>query len=355
MQVSVEESGVIERKLTISVPSVEIDREVKSRLVTVARKARIPGFRPGKAPKKVIEQRYAPQVTHEVITDTINSSYREALGQENIIPAGLVSIDPTPYEPGKDLRYIATIELFPEISSPTLKGKSIEKPVCEVTPEDVDNTIEDIRKRHVDFVAKEGTSEEGDQITIDFEGKVDGKTFEGGSATDFAFILGSGQMLKEFDEGLRGAKVGEQKQIEFTFPENYGSEDVAGKDVVFNVTMKKVEAPVLPQLDDGFAERLGIKDGGLEKMKKEVEISLCRELSGRMRTTIRDRVMDALYAINNVEIPKALLEDEVDRAVKTVTDQLAAQGVKDQEIVGSKRDYRKNGNQGGRRQGAIKS
>ncbi len=327
MQVSVEESGVIERKLTISVPSEEIEQEVSKRLKTVARKAKIPGFRPGKAPQSVIRNRYAPQVINEVISETINSSYRDALGQEKIMPAGLVSIDPTPYEPGNDLEYIATIELYPEIPSPTLEGKTIELPVVEITAEDIDRTLEDIRIRNSEFISTNGGSEKGDRLTIDFEGTIDGESFNGGSAADFQFMLGQGQMLEEFDNGLMGAKEGEARDIKFTFPDDYGSEEVAGKKVEFVVTVKAVERPELPDLDDNFAETLGITEGGIDKMKAEIEYNLTRELESRKRVVVRDRVMDALYECNSIETPKALVEAEIDRSVEAVTEQLTSQGL----------------------------
>ena len=327
MQVSVEESGAIERKLTISVPSEQIQVEIDKRLKNVARQARIPGFRPGKAPQNVIRKRYEPQVTHEVVSETINSSYMDALGQEKIMPAGLVSIDPTPYEPGKDLEYVATIELFPEIPSPTLDGQIIRKPIVEVTNEDVDRTLEDIRMRNADFEEKEGAAGKGDRLTIDFDGKIDGESFNGGSAEDFQFLLGEGQMLEEFDKGLDGSKAGETRQVEFSFPEDYGSEEVAGKDVEFDVTVKAVEKRVLPELDDKFAETLGIAEGGIEKMKQEIEENLKRELESRRRVTVRDRVMDALYDSNPIELPKALVEEEIDRSVEGMTEQLKSQGM----------------------------
>ena len=332
MQVSIEESGVIERKLTISVPHVEIDKQIESRLIDVARKARIPGFRPGKAPKSVIKKRYEPQITQELITDTIGTSYQQALGEEKILPAGLISIEPTPYEAGKDFEYVATIELFPEIPVATLSGKTIEKLSCAVGDDDIDATLEDIRKRNSDYEEKDGASEEGDRITIDFEGKIDGESFEGGSAEDFPFVLGDGQMLKEFDQGLRDASKGDERTVDFTFPEDYPSNDVAGKSVVFTVNVKLVEKAVLPELNDEFAERMGIKENGLEAMKKEVAKSLERELTSRLRSDLRDKVMNALYESNDVEIPKALLEEEIDRAVESVETQLKSQGITNQNI-----------------------
>ena len=327
MQVTVEESGAIERKLTISVPSDEVGQEIEKRLKNVSRQAKIPGFRPGKAPRSVIEKRYSNQVTSEVISDAIHSSYQEALMEQKIAPAGLVSIEPTPYEAGNDLQYVATIELFPEIPSTTLEGKTIEKPVCEVSESDVDRTLEDLRKRNANYEDKDGPAETGDQVTIDFDGKINGESFAGGTANDFPFVLGEGQMLEEFDTALVGAKAGESKTVAFTFPEDYHGADVAGKDVEFSIQVNKVAKAELPDLDDVFAETLGVSEGGIDKMRQEIRSSLERELSARLRSTMRERVMDALHEANKIEVPKALVEDEIDRAVQTITQQLSAQGI----------------------------
>ena len=327
MQVSVEQSGAIERKLTISVPSEDIQSEVSKRLKDVARKAKIPGFRPGKAPQSVIAKRYTPQVTNDVISETLNSSYVDALAQEKIVPAGLVSIEPTPYEPGQDLQYVATIELFPEIPSPTLEGKTIEKPVVEVAEEDIIRTLEDIQMRNANFVEKEGAASQGDRLTIDFDGKIDGESFNGGSAEDFQFLLGEGQMLEQFDKGLDRAKAGDEKQIRFSFPEDYGSEEVAGKEVEFEVNVKLVEKSELPEMDDRFAKTLGITEGGIAKMKEEIKTNLQRELDSRFRVSMRDSVMNALHESNAFEVPKALVEEEITRSVNRVTEQMTSQGL----------------------------
>ena len=327
MQVTVEESGVIERKLTISVPSEQIETEITKRLRDVAKQARLPGFRPGKAPQSVIKQRYSPQVTNEVVSETINASYMDALGQEEIVPAGLISIVPTPYEQGKDLEYVATVELFPEIPSPTLEGVTVTKPIVTVADEDVSKTLEDIQKRNANFVEKDSKSETGDKLTIDFAGKIDGESFEGGTAEDFSFVLGEGQMLEEFDKGLLNVTKGETKVIAFSFPDNYGSPEVAGKDVEFSVTVKTVEKPELPDLDEKFAETLGIAEGGLDKMREEIKKNLDRELDTRLRSTIRNNVMDALLEKNSFEAPKALVEEEITRSVKAISEQMAAQGM----------------------------
>ena len=327
MQVSVEESGAIERKLTISIPSEEIESQVTQRLKEVARKAKVPGFRPGKVPQSIIKKRYQPQVTNEVINETINSSYMDALGKEKIMPAGLVSIDPTPYKPGSDFEYVATIELFPEIPCITLEGKTIEKPIVEVVEEDIDRTLGDIRLRNSNFVGKEGAAEKGDRLTIDFEGKIAGEIFTGGSAEDFQFVLGAGQMLEEFDKGLDGVSQDDSKIIDFSFPEDYGNEEIAGKDVEFSVSVKAVEKPELPELDDDFAKTLGIEEGGIAKMREEIQNNLGRELETRLQATVRDSVMDALFESNDIQVPKALVEEEIDRAVEAVSGQMKAQGL----------------------------
>ena len=280
MQVTVEETGVIERKLTVSVPSEEVVTEVDRRLRDVSRQAKIPGFRPGKAPMSVIEKQYSGRVTNEVISAKIQDSYHKALTREQITPAGLVSIDPVPYESGKDLEYTVTVDVFPEIATVSLSGVAIEKPVCKVVDEDVERTIEDLRKRNATFSEKEGVAETGDRVTIDFDGRVGGEPFAGGTATDFPFVLGEGQMLEEFEACVAGASAGETRTVEFTFPEDYREAELAGKEVNFEVTVRKVEQSELPELNEAFAEDLGISEGGMDKMREEVRASLERELAG---------------------------------------------------------------------------
>ena len=332
MQVSVEASGTIERKLTISVPFAEIDQKIENRLADVARKAKMPGFRPGKVPKKVIKQRYTPQVTHEVVTDTISSSYQQALGQENMQPAGLISIDPTPYEPGKDLEYTATIELFPDIPCPTLEGQSVEVPSCQVTPEDIDITLEEIRGRNADYETRDGGSQTGDRLTIDYTGRMEGEIVQHGQAEDYTLVLGKGETFPEFETGLTGVKTEETKTIACIFPDNHPDTALAGKEIVFSVHVKGVEKPVIPEPNDEFAVKMGIKEGGLAKLKEEIEASMNRELATKLRTDLRGRVMDALYSINQIEIPKSFLETELDRIVKITQERLSSMGLKDQDV-----------------------
>ncbi len=326
MHISVEEVGVIERKLTISVPSGKVETEIAKRLQTVAKNARVPGFRPGKAPQSVIKRRYSPQVTDEVVNETIRSSYKDAVHQEKIGPAYLVSIEPTPYQSGAALQYVATIELFPQIATPTLAGKTIEKPVVEVTDEDVLQFLDTIRKNHPDFVDKQGKSAEKDRLTIDFEGKIDGKPFDGGHAEDFSFIIGNGQMLKQFDSELVGLTVGETKTLTFTFPENYGNSEIDGKNAVFTVTVKAVATPELPELNDDFAQSLGIEEG-IGKMKQNINNSLQHTLDERIHAVLHERVLKALYAANDIEVPMTLVEGEIDELVDAATQQMTARNL----------------------------
>ena len=331
MQVSVEESGVIERKLTISIPAQEISRQIDERLKKVARQASIPGFRPGKAPGNVIRQRYSAQVTDEVIGDTINRSYRAALEQEKIIPAGLVSVEPQPFDANTDFRYVATIELFPEMPAITLAGTEIEQPVCRVVARDIDDTLETIRRRHPHHAKKHAASALGDRVTMDFDGTIDDQPFNGSQARDFAFILGEGQMLEPFDTALCGVNAGDNKQVTLAFPDDYQGAEVAGKTARFDVTVKKVETvELLP--DGALATRLGIADGSVTRMREEIEASMQRELSARLRTTQRDRVLQALQQAYDLPTPKALVEEEIDRAIAALNRQLSAQGLPHREL-----------------------
>jgi len=319
MRVSVEQSGAIERKLTVSIPHAEVDREIEARLRKVARGARIPGFRPGKAPQHLIAKRYGGQVTNEVISDTINASYREALGREDLQPAGLVSIEPKPFVAGDDLQYIATVELFPEIPSPTLAGRTIEKPVCAVTAEDVERVVEDFRKRSADFVAREGASQDGDRLTIDYAGRVGGRPFAGGSADGHRFILGEGRMLEAFETGLKGVAAGQSKRIALTLPEDFPSAEAAGKAVEFEVSVKTVERPVLLELDDALVQKLGFSDRGMAGVREDIERKLEREAAVLASEVVRGRVMDELVKANPVQAPSVLVEAEIDRRVQAVS------------------------------------
>ena len=332
MQVSIEESGAIERKLAICVPSEKIDSEVSKRLNDVARQTRIPGFRPGKAPLRIIRQRYSPRITHEVVMETIESSYDAALKEQKMVPAGLISIEPVPYESGNDLEFVATVEVFPQIPSLDLDGVTIRKPVVEVTAQDVDNTMEDIRKHNTEYVTRQGKSEIGDKLTIDFEGKIEGENFEGGTVKGHTFILGNKEMPEEFETGLVGVGKDEVTTITVSYPQDHDNPILAGKEAEYSVTTQEIEIPKLPELDDDFAKTLGISEGGIEKMRQEVEKNLSLELNDRLRAVTHRRVMNGLLEKNQIEVPKSLVESEIDHSIRRFEQYMAAQGMSAAEI-----------------------
>ncbi len=333
MQVSVEESGVIERKLAVCVPSEQIESEVSKRLHDVARKTRIPGFRPGKAPLRIIRQRFSSGVTSEVVMETIRSSYDAALKEREIVPAGLLSIEPVPYESGNDLRFVATIEVFPQIPALDLKGVTIRKPVVEVTAQDIDHTLEDIRLRHADtYVARQGKSEKGDRLTIDLEGKTEGESFAEGDIKGHSFILGNREMPPKLEDGLAGVGKGEVVIIPVSYPQSHDNPVLAGKEVEYSVTIKAIEKPQLPELNDKFAEKMGISEGGVEKLRQEVGQNLSLELHERLRRVIHYRVMSGLLQKNRIAVPKSLVEKEIDAAAGSFEQYMAARGLPAGEI-----------------------
>ena len=326
MQVSVEASGIIERKLTVSIPAENIQSAVAKRLNEMVKNVRIPGFRPGKAPHHLITKRYSAQVTSEVINETIHSSYQDALTQEGIVPAGLLSIEPTLYEANEALTYIATIELFPKIPEPNLAGKTIEKPIAEVTDEDVVNVLEYIQKCSAAFTTKTGKSVLGDRLIIDFERKVDGKLFSK-KVADFSLILGVGAVPLQLEDELVGLTQGESKTIDYVFPENYYNPEIAGKNVEFTILVKAVEAPEMPILDDDFSESVGMEKNSIEELKQKTRVRLQRILEERVHTVLLNRVVDALYKASDIEIPKSLVEEEIDRLIKADTEEMADDGL----------------------------
>lgn len=317
MQVSVEASGPIERKLTVSVPRAEVDQAIEKRLREVGRSARVPGFRPGRAPHNIIAKRYGGQVTDEVISDTINASYREALGREALKPAGLLSLQPKPFVAGDDLQFVATVEVFPEIPSPTLAGRTVEKPVCAVTDADVERALEGIRKSSAEFVAR-GPGEraqDGDRVTIDSEVSIDGRRRPGDSISSHKIILGEKRLFSELEDALRGATTGDARRVALTPPPQHPLAEAAAKSAAktaeYALTVKAVERPVLPDLDDAFAAKCGVAD--MAKLRAEVERDLRRAADSRAQALLRERVFEALLDANPVDTPQSMVEAEIDR------------------------------------------
>ncbi len=314
MQVSVESTSALERRMTIGVPAERIETEVTKRLQQTARRAKIAGFRPGKVPMSVIRQRYEDAARQEALGDLIQSTFYEAVVEQKLNPAGSPAVEPKVFEKGKDLEYIATFEVFPEFEVSGLDGIAIERLQAEVGEADVDNMLEILRKQNTRFEASENrAAEEGDQVSIDFVGKIDGEAFPGGSAKNSLLIIGSKRMIPGFEDGLVGVKAGEERVLNLSFPEDYQNLDLAGKAAEFTVTVNSVSEPKLPELNEEFFALFGINENGLEGFRAEVRKNMERELRQAIKTKVKNQVMDGLLAANPIEVPKALVANEVNR------------------------------------------
>ncbi|UJJ31393.1 trigger factor [Halopseudomonas maritima] len=313
MQVSVETTSGLERRMTVGIPADRIQNEVNKRLQQTAKRARVDGFRPGKVPMSVIRKRFGASAHQEVIGEVIQSSFYEAVMQEKLNPAGAPSVEPKSMEEGKDFEYIATFEVYPEVALAGFEGISVERPESEVTDADVDTMLDTLRKQNTRFEAVERAAENGDQVTIDFVGKIDGEAFQGGAANGTNLVLGSGRMIPGFEDGLVGAKAGDSLTLNVTFPEDYQNLDLAGKAAEFETTVQEVAAPALPELDDEFFAQFGVTEGGLDGFRAEVRKNMERELRQAIKTKVKAQVMDGLLESNTVEVPKALISSEIDR------------------------------------------
>ncbi|AJE21738.1 trigger factor [Azotobacter chroococcum] len=313
MQVSVESTSALERRLTIGVPAERIETEVNKRLQQTARRAKVPGFRPGKVPMSVIRQRYEESARQEALGDLIQASFYEAVLEQKLKPAGAPSVEPKVFEKGKDLEYVATFEVYPEFEVVGLEGIAVECLQAEVAEADVDNMLEILRKQNTRYQQVEREAQDGDQLNIDFVGKIDGEAFAGGSAKGTSLVLGSGRMIEGFEAGLVGVKAGEERVLSLTFPEDYQNLDLAGKAAEFTVTVNAVSEAELPELNAEFFALFGISEPSLEAFRAEVGKNMDRELRQSIKSKVKTQVMDGLLAANPIEVPKALIENEVNR------------------------------------------
>ncbi|AVF55101.1 trigger factor [Pseudomonas fulva] len=313
MQVSVENTSALERRMTIAVPAERVENEVNKRLQQTAKRAKVAGFRPGKVPMSVIRQRFEADARQEAFGDLVQASFYEAIVEQKLNPAGAPSVEPKSFEKGKDLEFVAVFEVFPEFTVAGLESINVERLSAEVADSDLDNMLEVLRKQNTRFEAVERAAQTDDQLNIDFVGKVDGETFAGGSAKGTQLVLGSGRMIPGFEDGLVGAKAGEERVVNVTFPEDYQNLDLAGKAAEFTITVNSVSAPVLPELNEEFFAQFGIKESTLEGFRAEVRKNMERELRQAIKTKVKNQVMDGLLAANPIEAPKALLENEVNR------------------------------------------
>ncbi|WP_158890812.1 MULTISPECIES: trigger factor [unclassified Pseudomonas] len=313
MQVSVENTSALERRMTIGVPAERIETEVNKRLQQTARRAKVPGFRPGKVPMSVIRQRYEASARQEALGDLIQETFYEAVVEQKLNPAGAPAVEPKVFEKGKDLEYVATFEVFPEFEVKGLDGIEIERQDASVEDADIDKMLDVLRKQGTRYEAVDRAAANDDQLTLDFVGTQDGEAFAGGSAEGTKLVLGSGRMIPGFEDGLFGAKAGDERVLDLTFPEDYQNLDLAGKAAQFKVTVKEVAAPELPELNEAFFKQFGVEETTVEGFRAEVRKNMDRELRQALKTKVKNQVMDGLLAANQIDVPAALISNEVDR------------------------------------------
>lgn len=312
MQVSVETTQGLERRLTITVPAETVSSEIEKRLRGLAKTQRIDGFRPGKVPVKVIKKRYGAAVAEEVASELMQRNFYEAIVAEKINIAGAPVIEPASVKDGEDFTFSVNVEVYPEFEVTGVDSIEIEKSVAEVKESDVDNMIETLRKQHAEWVAVDRAAEANDQVKIDFIGSIDGEEFEGGKAEDFTLAMGQGRMIPGFEEGIVGKSAGEEFTIEVTFPEEYHAENLKGKTASFAINLKAVETQELPEMTEEFISKFGVENGDLASLRAEISKNMTRELEQAMKADTKSKVLDALVAKNDIEIPTGLVKQEIE-------------------------------------------
>jgi len=320
MQVSVESGEGLERKLTIQIPSETVDKEIESRLVSMRSRVKIDGFRPGKVPLKVVKQQYGGSVMQEVVSEVMQTSLRDAVVQESLNPVGNPTIEPTQIEPGKPLEYIATFEVYPEVTLADCSNLELDRQTAEVTDEDVETMIETLLKQRTTFETVERAAQDADQVVIDFVGSIDGAEFEGGKADAVPVVIGAGSMIPGFEENLLGKVAGDDFTFEVNFPDDYHAEELKGKTASFATKVISVDEPKAPVLDEEFAKTFGVEDGSIEQLKKDIRENMQRELKNKLQDALKKEVMDKLIDANDVLVPKALIDGECENLQKQMSE-----------------------------------
>lgn len=328
MQTNIETLGKLERRLSMAVAAEEIDREVEQRLRKLSRTVRMDGFRPGKVPLKIVAQQYGPQVRSEVIGDAVQKAFSDVVREKNLRVAGYPRIERKEGGDDKQLAFSATFEIYPEIKFGDLSAVKIQRPVHAVDDADIDHTIEILRKQRVTWETVARASQTGDRVTVDFIGRIDGSEFPGGKGSGMAVVLGEGRMLPDFESALAGVRAAEQKTFPVHFPADYAGKEVAGKTAAFEVIVSKVEEPRIPELGPDFAKALGVADGDIAKMRDEVRSNVELEVRKRVESEVKQKVMQALLDSTTLELPKSLVEMEMQRMVQQTRAELEARGLK---------------------------
>ncbi|MCA1938597.1 MAG: trigger factor [Dechloromonas sp.] len=328
MEATTAQANELERRIDLSIAIADVEKEMEPRLRRMGRNMKVPGFRPGKVPFAMIKQQYGDQARHEVLSEQLDRAFGEAVTAQKLHVAGYPRLEPKASESTTHMEFTAVFEVYPEFVPGDLSSAEIERPTLEISAAEVDKTLDILRKQRVRYDSADRGAAKEDRVVIDFTGKKDGVAFQGGSATDYPFVLGQGMMLPDFENAVEGAKAGESKTFDLTFPEDYHAKDLAGQTVQFEITVKQVQAPRLPDVDADFAKMMGVVDGDVEKMRAEVEANLKREVKRRIEAKIKDQVMDVLIKANPIAIPSSLVDMEIQRLMQSARQDLEQRGMK---------------------------
>lgn len=328
MEATTATANELERRIDLSVAIAEIEKSTDERIQRMSRSVKMPGFRPGKVPLKIVKAQYGDQARHEVLSEVLDRAFGEAVTEKKMRVAGYPRIEPKTSENATHLEFSAIFEVYPEIKIGDLSAAEVERPILEVGDTQIQQTLDILRQQRVRHEATDRGAQKDDRVVIDFLGKKDGVPFQGGQASDYPFILGQGTMLPEFEKAVEGLKAGEAKTFDMTFPEDYFAKDLAGQTVQFEITAKQVQAPVLPEIDAEFAKSMGIADGDVAKMKAEVEANLKREVKRRLEAKLKDQVMEAILKATPITVPNALIEMEIQRLIEMARHDMEQRGMK---------------------------
>ncbi len=324
MQVSVETTSTLERKVTIGIPAERIDSAVDARLKEVAKDVRLDGFRKGKVPMKVVRQRFGAGARQEVLGQVLNDTFYEAINEQDLKPAGTPSIEPLKDKPGEDFEYVATFEVFPEVELQDFSAIEVTRLSADVTEADIDEMIENLRTQQAVFAEVDRAAATDDQVNIDYTGVKEGEEFDGGKAEGQDLVLGSNSMIPGFEDGIVGMKAGEEKVIPLAFPEEYHAEELKGAAVEFTIKVNSVSAKTLPELDEEFFKKFGVEEGGLEKFREDVSNNMAREMKGAAENKVKQQALDGLAKIHDIEVPQALVDNEINAMRQNMVQQFGA-------------------------------
>ena len=328
MEATTAQANELERRIDLSIAIADVEKVMEQRLKRMGKNMKIPGFRPGKVPFSIVKQQHGDQARHEVLSEELDRVFGETVTEKKMRVAGYPRIEPKATESSTHIEFSAIFEVYPEFTPGDLATAEVERPVLEVSPAEVDKTLDILRKQRVSYEDADRAAAKEDRVVIDFLGKKDGVPFQGGEAKDYPFVLGQGMMLPDFENAVEGAKAGETKTFDLNFPADYHATDLAGQTVQFDVTVKQVQAPVLPELNAEFATSMGIADGDVTKMRTEIETNLKREVKRRIEGKLKDQVMEALIKTNPITVPTSLVDMEIQRLMQAARQDMEQRGMK---------------------------